>query len=189
VALLQVAQTIVSFNELNDVLSSITRLTPILIGAKRILIYIWNENLETFLLSQTYGVSHKELNYLAKTVHPYDFPLLSMLRLSNCAVALEITPEIDSPLVWSAASLDQIRIIATSPMEEIDSEYRLDIKNILISRKPLLYGLPLVIKGSLMGVMLIQEVENPKFTSIPRTAETIRDSNRNYATDNSSDTK
>ena len=49
IALLQVAQAIVSSNELNEALGSIVRITPILVGVKRAVIFLWNEFARIFL--------------------------------------------------------------------------------------------------------------------------------------------
>ena len=56
VALLQVAQAVVSSNDLDEALGSIVRITPILVGVKRALIYLWDEAHNVFRLSQSYGL-------------------------------------------------------------------------------------------------------------------------------------
>ena len=46
-ALLQVAQTVVSHNEMSDLFASIVQITPILVGSEICLIYIWDTDEET----------------------------------------------------------------------------------------------------------------------------------------------
>ncbi len=48
VALLQVAQAVVSSNDLEEALGSIVRITPILVGVNRAIIYLWDELQHTF---------------------------------------------------------------------------------------------------------------------------------------------
>ena len=57
VALLQVAQAVVSSNDLEEALGSIVRITPILVGVNRAIIYLWDELQRTFHMSQSYGIA------------------------------------------------------------------------------------------------------------------------------------
>src|SRR4030042_1326754 len=41
-ALLQVAQAVVSLNDLDEILGSITRIVPILVGVRRVVLYRWD---------------------------------------------------------------------------------------------------------------------------------------------------
>ncbi len=56
VALLQVAQAVVSTNDLDDILGSIVRITPILVGVRRVAIFLWDEARAEFILGQGYGL-------------------------------------------------------------------------------------------------------------------------------------
>ena len=56
VALLQVAQAVVSSNDLDEALGSIVRITPILVGVKRAVIYLYDQAQNVFRASQAYGL-------------------------------------------------------------------------------------------------------------------------------------
>ncbi len=55
-ALLQVAQTVVSHNEMKDLFASIVQITPILVGSEICLIYIWEPDDEIFHLVESNGI-------------------------------------------------------------------------------------------------------------------------------------
>ena len=83
VALLQVAQAIVSAAEIEDVLSVVTRITPILVAMRQCAIYLWDFQKQVFNCSQTYGISRSELNETPEHFKPSFFPLLECVRQSN----------------------------------------------------------------------------------------------------------
>jgi FOG: GAF domain len=59
-ALLQVAQAVVGSNDLDEILGSITRIMPILVGVKRAALYRWDSEGMSFAASQEYGFSEEE---------------------------------------------------------------------------------------------------------------------------------
>ena len=59
-ALLQVAQAIVSLNDLNEILGTIIRIMPILVGVERAALYQWDHAVEQFIPSQGYGFSDED---------------------------------------------------------------------------------------------------------------------------------
>ncbi len=61
-ALLQVAEAVRSFTELDDILNAIVRITPILIGVNRCAILIRSS--ETWSLTQSFGLDEAEINAL-----------------------------------------------------------------------------------------------------------------------------
>ncbi|MBK9007480.1 MAG: hypothetical protein IPM31_10860, partial [Anaerolineae bacterium] len=56
-ALLQVAQAIVSLNDLDEILGTIIRIMPILTGVQRAALYQWDASHEQFVPTQNYGLS------------------------------------------------------------------------------------------------------------------------------------
>ncbi len=70
VALLQVAQAIVSINNLDEIIGTIVRITPILVGVKRCVVYLYDADNQEFRRSQSYGISKQELIELPSK---YDF--------------------------------------------------------------------------------------------------------------------
>ena len=55
-ALLQVAQAVVSLNDLDEILETIIRIMPILVGVERAALYQWDAGKENFYPSEQYGL-------------------------------------------------------------------------------------------------------------------------------------
>ncbi len=159
VALLQVAQAIVSLNQLNEILGSIVRITPILVGVKRCVIYLWDSKDQVFHQSEYYGFSKNELSTLGLEFKANEFPFIEAILQSNQIIYHPVGPAI-SPEAWNEIAQGDYRVverIISDSEEEIS--IRLDDKA-LINRERLLIGFPLSVKGDVLGVMLIEE-EDP----------------------------
>ena len=143
-ALLQVAQAVVSLNDLEEILGSIIRIMPILVGVKRVALYRYDTERETFAASQEYGFSDEEESILTEKAFSLGlFPFLDYALEQNMLVThllqleaapkswLEIQPE-----AWSEA----------------------DVMN----ADRLLIAVPLAIKSDIFGVMLIEEDDNAR---------------------------
>ena len=144
VALLQVAQAVVSSNDLNDILGSIVRITPILVGVKRSLIFLWDPEHALFRMAQAYGVprSSGELVYA-----PIEFPLLEAVRQWDTLLAYPLGDE-DGGENGPFMSWEQI---IPPELDEVD-EY-------LQGSERLLMAFPLSVKGEVLGVMVVEEPE------------------------------
>ncbi len=141
-ALLQVAQAVVSLNDLDEILSSIIRIMPILVGIQRVALYRWDALRETFVASHEYGFSEDEEFVLTeREFKTGSFPLLDMVRDESRTVIHEVTPEM-RPATWL-----QIQPELGNEADAINSAQ-------------LLIAVPLSIKNDTFGVMLIQEAEN-----------------------------
>ena len=80
-ALLQVAHAVARLNNLDDILSTIVRIVPILIGVERCLIFLWDDERSVFRPAQVYGVPRDaEATLLSRRYAPGDFPLLDAVR-------------------------------------------------------------------------------------------------------------
>jgi len=88
-ALLQVAQAVVSMNELDEILESIVRITPMLIGVERCAIFLWSDEEEVFRPAQSYGISIPD-----HALDPSEFPLLNEIREQNQLITLKGTDQI-----------------------------------------------------------------------------------------------
>ena len=55
-ALLQVAQAVVSLNDLDEILETIIRILPILVGVARAALYQWDAEKEIFYPTEQYGL-------------------------------------------------------------------------------------------------------------------------------------
>jgi len=142
VALLQVAQAVVSSNDLDEALVAIVRVTPILVGVKRSLIFLWDENQKVFHLSQTYGIpkSRKQSDF-----HLGEFPLLDAVLVENdlivCSVMDDGEPSEDVLQYWMKLSIPDTRAIT----DYLEHEMKL------------LFALPLSVKGQIFGLFIVEE--------------------------------
>src|SRR6185436_8635492 len=59
-ALLQVAQAIVSLSDIDEMLGTIIRIMPILVGVERAALYQWDTEKEAYRPSQQYGFSDED---------------------------------------------------------------------------------------------------------------------------------
>ncbi|MFN8381141.1 MAG: GAF domain-containing protein [Anaerolineales bacterium] len=141
-ALLQVAQAVVSLSDLDEILSSITRIMPILVGVKRIALYRWDAERMSFTASQEYGFSESEETIMTEREFQTGvFPLLDCAKDENRLITFALKPN-ELPHSWLG-----IRPQLTSEAEVMGAER-------------LLMAVPLSIKNDLFGIMLIEETEN-----------------------------
>ncbi|MEJ5224104.1 MAG: GAF domain-containing protein, partial [Anaerolineales bacterium] len=138
-ALLQIAQAVVSLSELDDILTTIVRVLPILVGVERAAIYLWDAETETLRPAQQYGLPPELLPSLWRTLAPAEFPLL--------AAAIETL----QPALSLEAHLGPENWTNLLPPDASDSEY------ILQADDRLLMVFPLNIKDALFGVLLAEE--------------------------------
>jgi serine phosphatase RsbU (regulator of sigma subunit) len=159
VALLQVAQAIVSLNQLDEILSSIVRITPILVGVKRCIIYLWDRSEMVFHPAQYFGFSKNDIQIEVKAIPSDEFPLLQTVFEYN-QVAYHQLESNYSPLNWNEIKHNDLHIIEGIELEK-DEQFtiRLDDQE-LRDKARLLIGFPLSVKGEVLGVMLIEE-EDP----------------------------
>jgi sigma-B regulation protein RsbU (phosphoserine phosphatase) len=136
-ALLQVAQAVVSLSELNDVLDAIVRITPILVGVKRCIILLWDDERADFWMAQAHGVPRDaETALLACRYADGDFPLLDAVRDDGRLLLLDTRDE------WDAlVPPDFTAEFAEHPYGEGCS----------------LLAVPLSVKGDVLGIMLMGE--------------------------------
>jgi phosphoserine phosphatase RsbU/P len=144
VALLQVAQAVVSSSDLDEALGSIVRITPILVGVKRALIYLWDEAQNTFRLGQSYGLPRAAD---ASTYGLGEFPLLDAVLIEDTLLA--------HPLWGEISASDQVPedwTYLAAPESDQVNDY-------LENAPCLLIAFPLAVKGKVLGVFLIEEPE------------------------------
>jgi len=142
-ALLQVAQAVVSSNDLHDTLDTIVHLLPILVGIDACIISLWDPSSQRFRPIQAYGGSRREEDAMLTTSFtPEDFPLLNAVWQSG---ELHLSPMANTELPFS-----EWAILPFQPYQEVAEK-----ENIL--RGGWLLAYPLSIQNMVMGVMLIQE--------------------------------
>ncbi len=140
-ALLQVAQAVVSLNDLDEVLGTMVRVMPILVGVERVALYLWDAGNELFHPAHAYGFDDKARKILAD--HDLGigaFPLLDATRNFNNLLAHPLNAE-DTPEKWI----------------HISESWRREDAEIVRSNEPLLYAFPLSVKADVFGVLLLQE--------------------------------
>jgi serine phosphatase RsbU (regulator of sigma subunit) len=145
--LLQVAQAVVSQNNLDDVLDTIINLMPILVGIETCVIYTWDKNKQVFTPAQAIAENHTLREWLKKkTFTPGEHSMLDNLlntqKLSLCRMeSSEVTPE-----TWDVTTCISI------PDGQLD---------VLETGKNWLLGFPLSIKGDFYGAMVAIENDVP----------------------------
>ena len=127
-ALLQVADAMSQVSDMDAVLTSIARLTPILAGVDRCSILLWESETETFIPMQTYGLSSELRDAFEQTEFaPGVLPALDLVRLDK------------RPLLVNAVSDEGL---VPAWLTE-----RYEVQEMLL--------LPLLAQGELLGAMLV----------------------------------
>ncbi|MEJ2209337.1 MAG: GAF domain-containing protein [Anaerolineae bacterium] len=127
-ALLQVADAMSQVSDMDSVLTTIVRLTPILAGVDRCALLLWDVASESFLPAQSYGLAPDLRKTLERMVFPLGtWPALDLIRLekSPLLVDVEEDPELVPP-----------DLVETFAIHEV-------------------VFLPLLAQGELLGVMLV----------------------------------
>ena len=136
-ALLQVAQAVANLNDLDDILSTIVRITPILVGIERCIIFLWDDERSIFRPAQVYAPPRDaEAMLESRRYGPGDFPLLDAAREGNRQVACPHDAAGEDDLLppdFAAAFLP-------APAEASPCS---------------LLALPLSVKGDVLGVMVV----------------------------------
>jgi GAF domain-containing protein len=136
-ALLQVAQAVVSLNDLDEILGTIIRIMPILVGIERAVLYQWNVEKEFFAPVQEYGLGEDDAGeFWNRTFSPGDFAFLDACRDELGLRACQLD-EKTGLQAW--VSLD--------PNQEVN----------LGHPGAFLFAVPIAVKGVLYGVMLVEE--------------------------------
>lgn len=138
-ALLQVAQAVVSLNDLGEILSTIIRIMPILVGVERSILYIWDAVREIYIPNQEFGLTNEARTKL------YD---------SEFAIG-------EFPLIEKAGKLGQQVVCVLKPGDKPENWVNLRPINkhneVLLANGRLLIAVPLIIKSDLFGVLLVEE--------------------------------
>lgn len=141
--LLQVAQAVVSSGDLDEILGSIVRIIPILVGVKRALLYRLDGENQTLQASQEYGFSESEKAALTeKPLTMEDFPFLAQTLSQNRLTTHRLNSEA-TPLDWRA-------------FQDMNDESE------NLSAERLLIAAPISIKQDVYGILLVEESENAR---------------------------
>jgi sigma-B regulation protein RsbU (phosphoserine phosphatase) len=136
-ALLQVAQAVVSLNDVDEILETIIRILPILVGVERAALYQWDNEKDVYHPSQQYGLGEEdEKIFWSRSFAPGEFAFLDSCRGATGLMACPLDEGRGLP-AW--LSLD--------PNEDVN----------LGNPGAFLFAVPIAIKDDLYGVMLIEE--------------------------------
>jgi GAF domain-containing protein len=145
--LLQVAQAVVSQNNLHDILDTIVHLMPILIGINACAIYLWNNEENLFRLAQIFTGSHQEEETLRNiTYRPGTFALLDAVKDNDTLVLCLNASNTAAPHQWP--NLTCLSAGETPPIRQAND-------------KTWVIGFPLSVKGEIYGVLVTQETGVP----------------------------
>ncbi|HET9590046.1 MAG TPA: GAF domain-containing protein, partial [Anaerolineales bacterium] len=136
-ALLQVAQAVVSLNDLDEILGTIIRILPILVGVERVALYQWNTEDQVFRPAQQYGFDERdEMAFWNRSFSPGEFAFLDSCRDETGLRACQLEGE---------RGLDAW--ISLDPSKEVN----------LGNAEAFLFAVPIAVRDDLYGVMLIEE--------------------------------
>ena len=143
-ALLQLAQTVANPENLEDLLASIARITPILVGVESCAIYLHTE--ELFIPSHAYGMDDEiQKVIMSKNFAAGDYPLLDAVLESSQEVIGSLKSK--TPESWLCPDL---------ALSKEDSFYAMEMgENLLI-------GFPLKIKTEFFGVIVVEETSEAR---------------------------
>jgi len=90
-ALLQVAQAIAPLHDVRDILSTVARIAPLLVGIERCTIYLWDAETQRYLPQASYGLAPgQDKGFLEQSLAAGQFPLLDAAREQAQPVSIEI---------------------------------------------------------------------------------------------------
>lgn len=138
-ALLQVAQAVVSLSELDEILGTIVRILPILVGVERAAIYTWDAERREFIPAQAYNLSADVEELVWRRLGADEFPMISAVLESG------------QPVLFSEAHLGAEHWLTQQPRLGEEAEA------LLFSEDRLLMSFPLLVKGETFGVLVAEE--------------------------------
>lgn len=140
-ALLQVAQAVVSLNDLDEILGTIIRIMPILVGVDRCALYLWDAEKEACCPYEEYGLSEEDEIVFWESEYPLGAsPLLDAAREGARLIAI--------PGDEGKSLQDWINFQALDESSESAA---------MAGNDQLLLAVPLLIKNDNFGVLLVQE--------------------------------
>lgn len=138
-ALLQVAQAVVSLNDLDDILAAIVRILPILVGVERCALYLWDETAHHYLPAQAYGLEETAERLFARPISEGNFPFLDEIRQSG------------------QVRIATLETSGSRSWEKVAPPWHDDQSPVLRLNVPLLIGIPLSIKQAFFGILVAEE--------------------------------
>ncbi len=146
--LLQVAQAVVSLDNLDEILDTIVHLMPILIGVDASAFFLWDPLRGVYYPAKVLGDNPSlEDEILANIYKPGDFPLLDAVKNSDTFLVQPLEGQNLTPECWSCVPA---------------SETRWDYTEAHLLSPNLLLAFPLTVKGEFYGALLARENRSPR---------------------------
>ena len=138
------AQAVVSLSDLDEILSTIIRIIPILVGVERCILYVWDASREVYVFNHGFGLNKEAVTRLTTLEFTKgNYPMMDLAREQNQPTVYILKPN-DVPEKW----------MKFKPAEENEKA--------MIVGERLLISIPLLIKSDLFGVLLIEEGEGAR---------------------------
>ncbi len=152
-ALLQVAQAVASLNDLDDILSAIVRITPILVGVEWCIMFLWDEEQMIFWPAQAYGLPRSaEIALMERCYAPDDFSFLQAVREQDDVLTVDVWSDWQDLLPLGFPG-DLITDLMSARGNRGRQQAQTDTNSLL--------AVPLSVKGDVLGVMLVEESHVP----------------------------
>src|SRR5574341_1741909 len=124
-------------NDLDEILGTIIRILPILVGVERAALYQWEAEANVYHPSQQYGLDEEDEDiFWNRSFAPGEFAFLDACRGATGLLACQLDESHGLP-AW----------LALDPNQDVN----------LGSPNPFLFAVPIAVKDDLYGVMLIEE--------------------------------
>ncbi len=141
--LLQVAQAVVSQNNLTDILDTIGHLMPILVGIDACIIYMWDRNHQSYTPVQAFtGQRALDQQVMDKSFNAGEYPLLDQIIKTDSPSACRLPDANFAPTEWNNLPCLPPGEMPT-PVQSANGAWAL--------------GFPLSVKGEKYGIMLTKE--------------------------------
>lgn len=145
--LLQVAQAVVSQNDLEDIIDTIVHLMPILVGVDTCVVYLWDKNSQVFVPQKAVAPSRQtEDEIMITNFSVGDFPILDQIISTDKMAACSL----DDP----EYPFENWKKLTCAVLEDPGLLSHFGKKNWIL-------GYPLSIKGEIYGAMLTKETNVP----------------------------
>jgi serine phosphatase RsbU (regulator of sigma subunit)/putative methionine-R-sulfoxide reductase with GAF domain len=152
--LLQVAQAVVSFHDLNDILDTILNILPILVGIDASMIILWNAPASSFQpTTVAFGSWQEDPTILERSYSPEEFPLAQAVVDRDALVVCDLGIFPIGPGGWHT--------LKAPPAGQ-------DVSTLISAERHLLLGFPLSVKGQPLGVLLAQDASSSSETRLRR---------------------
>lgn len=152
-ALLQVAEAVANLTELEDVLGVVARLTPLLVGVERCLVYLWHAEQQVYVPGAAFGLDQDRVDRFRTTPIPAaTWPQMSVVGSAAMTDLLSgnVFSEHDDGEEQESLEPGRQAVLVPGPPRPIADALGLRI--------PL--ALPLQAWGEMMGVMVVDSPGN-----------------------------